>query len=454
MTSMPMEGLKLEQAPPLAIPMAFFLTAPLAIAAAGALLGWEGVVATSSMWMPATVGLTHLGTLGLLAMVMWGALYQMIPVLAGTPVPAIRLARLVHALLALGVGALAYGLAHRIGWLLWSALGLLSAAFVLFVVPVGLALGRSRASTPTTQGMRLALASLVVVVVLGLLMALGHAGLPFPGLRTLWMQVHLSVALLGWVGALLAAVSWQVVPMFYLTEEPTRRSRTLSLVAIALGITLPVAVLLTQRFELAHLDAKLASRLAALGALPAALAVWLVHPVATLVAISRRRRKRADPSLLFWRAGLVLGVVSLVVAGAAHLLDDPLWPLLFGWLAIWGWAGTIVHGMLARIVPFLAWFHRFSPLIGQVPVPSVRKILPDRYPQVALGLHMASLAGGVVAILTTHDLAARLTGGLLVATGIALAVGMVHALRQSPPPLPLPRPAIDGAVLDEAAPRA
>lgn len=47
-------------------------------------------------------------------------------------------------------------------------------------------------------------------------MAHGFSGMRFPGSRMLWHQVLFPVALLGWVGGLILAVSWQVLPMFYL----------------------------------------------------------------------------------------------------------------------------------------------------------------------------------------------------------------------------------------------
>ena len=183
----------------------------------------------------------------------------------------------------------------------------------------------------------------------------------------------------------------------------------MSLGTIALG-ALPVAVLVAHRFELASLDARLASRLAALGALPAALTVWLAHPLHTLWAISHRRRKRADPSLLFWREGLVLGFLSGVGAALAHRLDDPSWPLLFGWLAIWGWPALMPRISSASCLSWSGftasrrWWTGAGVVADHASPSGVR----------AAPRHRSCSA---FAILTTSDWAARLTSALLVATG-------------------------------------
>lgn len=423
-----MQGLRLEQAPPLAVPMSFFLTAPVSVCAAGTLLLCCGARATTSSSSELAVALTHLGTLGVLTTVMWGALYQMIPVLSGHPVPAIRLAHAVHAALAGGIASLAIGLATAQHGLALAAMSLLGLALVLFVPPIAWALWRG-AATETRRGMQLALAGLVLLAVLGLWMAHGHSGGRFPGPRPIWIQVHLGVALLGWVGALVTAVSFQVVPMFYFAEAPSSGVRRAMLGAIAVGVVAPIVLLVAQHLELVAPER--ASDLAIVAAAPAAIAVWAVHPALLLRAIATRRRRRADASLLFWRAGLALGPVAGVAAVAAHVSHEPRVSLLFGWVAIAGWAGLIVHGMLMRIVPFLVWFHRFSARVAEPDVPSVRELLPDASARLGFALHAATVAAGAAAMLSGSDLAARATGGLLVATGLALARSIVHALRWS-----------------------
>jgi hypothetical protein len=173
------------------------------------------------------------------------------------------------------------------------------------------------------------------------------------------------------------------------------------------------------------------SRLALIGALPAAIAVWCLQPWWALRGIARRRRRRRlDGSLLYWRAGLVTAVACALLALPAHLLADPRASLAVGWLAIWGWAGMIVHGMLLRIVPFLVWFHRFSPALGKVPVPSLRTLLPDPWMRLGFALHLSSVLAGVAAIASGADWLTRLTGLLLIATAMQLLYALVHVLRQ------------------------
>ncbi|RME23025.1 MAG: hypothetical protein D6798_14415 [Deltaproteobacteria bacterium] len=372
------------------------------------------------MWRPATTALTHLGTLGTLGMVMVGALYQMVPVVAGRPVPGARFAHGVWLPLTAGVAALVGGLwSGHAGWL-HGAVACLALALSAFVAQLGVALARPGSRDHSVTGMRLALVSLVGVATIGLVLAHGRATGMFPAARVAWLQVHVTLGLLGWVGGLVTAVAWKVLPMFYLAPELPSRVRGGSLVAIAAGLVGPLAgVLLGVESPL----------FLGLLALPAAAAAWLLQPVLLLRSLAARRRKRVDGSFRFWQASLGLAPVTALLAAAAILLPDGRWPLLFGWVAIWGHAALVVHGMLTRIVPFLVWYHRFSSVVGTARVPAMRELLPDRAVTIGLALHLGALVAGVVAVGTGVGLLARLTGLLVCGTGLSLAGSLFIVLK-------------------------
>ncbi len=169
--------LSLEQAPPISIPFRFFLTAPLFGIASGLVLIWAGEAVMVSRWSPVVLSLTHLITLGFLTMVMCGAMMQMLPVLAGSPVPGVGpVGTVSHLSLSLGTGALAHAFIQgSAGWMKLALL-LLGTGFGVFAVAAGLALARVKLSSPTVTGLRLSLVSLVVTVALGMLLSMGLFG--------------------------------------------------------------------------------------------------------------------------------------------------------------------------------------------------------------------------------------------------------------------------------------
>lgn len=420
-------GLSLDQAPPLSIPASFFLTIPAGMLVAGFLMLTTVAAALGSPWTPQVVALTHTGTLGILTMGMVGALYQMTPVVAGTPVPLARLAHIVHVLILAGLAGFLWRLMDGPPTAMTIAIICFTIAFLTFLLPLAWALINPATHNDSVQGMRLSILSLATVSMVGLVMARGFSVGEFTRNHMLWVQIHMMVALLGWVGGLVMTVSWQVIPMFYLASTINKTARHWLFGLLLTGLLLPVLTVFIDAGTFAALDQ---GQLAAFAATPAAMVAWLIHPLLILRSISRRRRKRQDASLYFWQAGLITALLLIPVAITAILVTDPRWQVLFGWLAIWGWAGFILHGMLGRVVPFLVWFHRFSARVGFEPVPSMRSLLSQNRIRIGFGLHLISVMLGAATILVQVNLLSQITGLVMIATAISLGSNLVHVLKR------------------------
>ncbi len=417
-----MSGLRPEQGPPLAIPMGFFFVGPLAMAVAGGVVLATAGRGLDSVWAGPNAAVVHLATVGLLMSGMLGALYQMLPVVAGAAVAAPRLGHAVNALCAAGAACLVWAQATAERWAFGAATVLLGTGLLLFWVPAGLAIARTEARGATVQGIRLAFLGLLAVAAVGLWLSGSRAISGYGPSWVAWRWAHAHLGLIAWVGCLIAAVSWQVLPMFYLAAPVPGWVRWTVLGGVATTLVLLLAVFF----------ASLDERFVPWAALPGALAVWGVEPVAVAVALWRRKRRRRDPGLWFWWLAVACGPLSLVAAAAAAWTEVPAAPLVYGLLALWGWAAAVMHGMLTRIVPFLVWFHRCAGRVGIAPVPSTRELFPDRTVARGFLLHLAALVLGLGAIVTERGPLWILFGAALAATGLHLAAAMAGALWRAP----------------------
>ena len=371
-------GLALDQAPPFPIPARFFLTAPLFAILAGLLLVWEGPALLASRWMPAALAAVHLITLGYLGQVMSGALLQLLPVVVGAPVPAVRwVGAVTHAGLALGALSLAWGLGGGGILALGLGAGASALAWLVLAVPVSLALARSRGDPGTRRALRAAALGLVMTVILGLVLTgalLGWARLPA---FNPWLDAHAAWGLLGWVGLLILGVAIQVIPLFYLTPLYPRFARfwlaPLLLIGIGLG---SLAGILGW-----DLGARLALGATALG--------FVSFALLTLGYLIKRGRRRLDPTLLHWWSALL----ALIGAALAWALGAP--PTLIGVLLLVGVGLGLPAGMLFKIMPFLAWFHlqHRQVTLGRfdLRLPHMGTLLPSLWPRVQFGLHLLAL---------------------------------------------------------------
>ncbi len=408
-------GLAFEQAPPFSLPLRFFLTAPLFLVAAGLLITFYPE-AMASRWTPQALALTHALTLGFLAMVMLGAMLQMLPVVAGSTLPAPRVvARVSHIALTLGTVALMAGFLLSTPKAFTAGAVLLVAAFAVFIAAAAISLARA-VSGVTVGGMRYAVASLVFTVALGAALALLRAGwwdVPMEGANT----SHVGFGLLGWILLLVVGVAYQVVPMFQITPPyPPRLSRWLAGAMFALLVLRAVAPLFAQPVVIL-LDAGLA----------AGVLLFAFH---TLNLQSRRRRKLPDITLGYWRVGMA-SLIACVLAWLAALLW-PVWansnayPMLLGVLFLVGFAVSVVAGMQYKIVPFLAWFHLQAQLQAKAgTIPNMKQMIDEKNMRMQFRLHLAALA--LLAAAVAWPTALHIPAGIVFALSALMLLGNLSA---------------------------
>lgn len=384
-------NLSLDQAPPIWVPLRFFITAPLFGLTAALLLLWQGPDLFSNRWNPAILGITHLLTLGYMGLIMLGAILQILPVVAGTPMRRPELvAVIIYTLATGGIILLSFGLIFTVPLALQIALPTLGTALLLFAGLVVITLRRSLPQNMTARSMRLAALMLAATVLLGLVLLSNHAFGWWLQKREMLANLHLTWGLLGWVGILVSGVAYQVVPMFQLTlPYPAKLTRWLAAVLFTLLLLLAPA----SHFQALQMTLKI---LLAVG--------FAVFALTTLWLQAKRKRKLSDVSLDFWRGGMISLLLAIALWFAAQVFpamgNMQSYGIALGLLMIVGFAMSVINGMLYKIVPFLVWFHLQSRRGSNGPtVPNVRVIMPESRTRRQMWLHFAALATLLAAII-------------------------------------------------------
>jgi hypothetical protein len=413
-------GLSFEQAPPFSLPLRFFLTAPLFLLAASTII-MISPEALASRWTPQALALTHALTLGFLAMVMLGALIQMLPVLAGSPLPAPRaVARVSHVTLATGTVALMSGFLLSSPQGFGTGLILLAGGFIVFLAAAARSLLRAPGGV-TISGIRLSVISLAMTVTLGITLALFRAGVPNVPMIGALGAAHVTFGLVGWVLLLVIGVALQVVPMFQMTPPyPPPLSRWLAWSVFALLLLHAFPALLPTLIT-AIVDAGLAVS-------------TLLFAFVTLSLQARRRRKLPDVTLDFWRLGMLsliaCVVVRFVAPASPKWAESQAYPLLLGVTFIGGFAVSVVMGMLYKIVPFLAWFHLQAQLQAHAgKIPNMKQILNEKMVRGQFRLHLAACL--LLALSTVWPRLLHIPAGIALAlSSVLLLANLLSAVRR------------------------
>ncbi|WP_457600754.1 hypothetical protein [Hydrogenivirga sp.] len=354
-------GLSLLYAPPFSIIARFFLTASLF----GVFLSLLGIYSPlrGTFSLQAVV---HTFTLGFMAMTMVGALFQMLPVVAGAvienPLPK---ARFVHVAMLSGTVLLVVGFLRTESLFLLSGMLLLSGG-ILFIAPLMLyRLLKLRSYTPTSSGMRYAVGMFILGTLLGISMVLSLTG--FMGLDyLLFARTHFNVMLFGWTGILIASVAFQVVEMFFVTPPyPKRYAHAFHPLTVGF-------------FFLALLDGWLPK-------LPLSL-LFISFALLTVLRLRERRRKIPDPLISLWYTGMLLLSLSMLVFPFAEFGSREF--LLF--LILYGsFVHSIILAMMYRIIPFLVWLHLSN--MGVPNAPTMHEVIRPRRVWAQFYIHLITV---------------------------------------------------------------
>lgn len=406
---------------PGAVPLRFLLLSPgFALLAAVALLV-GGSAALASRWTAPFLAAAHLANLGFVTLTGFGALLQILPVALCTSVARPRMAgAVVLALVAAGTPALALGLYLGAAPLLRGGAVLTLAGIAVYIVLAVRALRAAPVPSATSTALILALAALAITAAWGVALAFGLSGLggvPRPALVTL----HLLWGFVGWIGLLVPAVAFRVVPMLQITPPyPPRLERRYATALFAALAAMSAAALAaggTGGAAYASAGTVAAGALAVFGA-----RTW------RLLDKSRRHR---DPSAFAWRLALLALAASLTLAVAALWLPSPAgepYALAAGVAFVAGFASLAISGMLYRIVPFLAWMERQRDAGGLAPGAAAQP--PEAACRGQLLLQLTALALLLAALQRPAALALP-AAAALAASALWLWLNLLRALRHA-----------------------
>ncbi len=260
-------------------------------------------------------------------------------------------------------------------------------------------IGQSRSLRPLHVGLLLGFAGFLAAAAMGLAMALGLA-LGRPSLLVL-LPWHLALAFAAGFGALLAGVSWQLLPMFGRARQVQGLLGYLPSGAFA-------AAALLGAFAWGRIGAGAAWLLAIAAAIHLAITVW---------SLARGSGAKPPPytGLAHLASAALLCLTALLLARG--LYGDAL-------LAAFGGFAIAILGYLERILPFIVFEAHLSRRTGRTKVPKLQDILPAKGRHALLALYLAAL---VLAMATSWGI--RLFGVALA----LMALRLFMALRNLPP---------------------
>ncbi|MBL0707763.1 MAG: hypothetical protein JJW00_01800 [Sulfurimonas sp.] len=378
---MELNGLSIDQAPPISAPVRFYLTAPLFAILAGFFMFFSDASTLSSRYSLDTIVITHTLTIGFLSFIMLGSLTQMLPVLAGVVIPKVdKVSKIAHILLVAGLISMIYGLHSQNTDANTLAMLLLGVGFSMIISVIVMAVIRVKNFNATVKAMSVSLFFAIFTILMGIFLLYTYIDDDIAQYRYIISNIHSVWGIFGFAGILIIGVTFQVLPMFYVAPKFKQFCKKKVVWLISFGLFLWLFT--TIFYEPLSIVAK---GWVSLFFWAFATTVW--------IKLTRRKRPISDVTVWYWRSASVL----LTIGSFVWIFDEyfsheyvVMVSVMFG-----GFILSIMTGMLYKIVPFLVWFHLNA--MGYMTIPTMNEMIDKRLSKIQFFLFMISLVGFVLA---------------------------------------------------------
>jgi hypothetical protein len=340
------QGLSLDQAPPYKIPLQFYLTATLYLIIFSLLFVLQAFT-IESRYAYDFIALTHLLTLGFFTHIMFGSMFQMIPVMLGLAYKNVVMnANIIYYTLNGGILLFIVGFLSYETSFLFIGASLLLISFLYFTF---LSLKTLYSSENKDFLLRTFAASFFLVglgALFGFFALLGHLGVIS---KAYFGDLHITFMLFGWIFLLINAVSYKIIPMFFVAKEFPKQLKNYTYIFITLMLLFFMIVRITD---------------ASTVFLVSVLALYLiVFTFFSIYILKKRKRKRKDTSITLWYFSMTNLSFASILFILRLFVTYPYLEIAIGFFALFGGVYSLINAMIYKIVPFLTWFHLNSSMI-------------------------------------------------------------------------------------------
>lgn len=348
----------------------------------------------------------HLYLLGFVMMVIFGAMAQLVPVVLEVGHSAVELFYAIWPLLGIGTILMVVGFLGYPALLPYGGTVVLI-AMMIFVMEIFSTMKKVKELNLVISSVLISNTFLFFGIIFGLVMALGYAGTIEVDIISL-LRSHVYLVIGGYIIITLMGLSVVLLPMFGLSHGFSMKPLEIAITLMSISV---VMVVISSFVKYAFIE-YIAYFLSVSSLI---LYFYLVYMI-----FKTRARKEIDIYAISLMYGYFSMLISLVL-GVAYLIFS-FEPLLLasGWLIFFGFFGFVVTGHMYKIIPFLVWFERFSPLVGKEKVPMLADMLPPKSSHAQLVFCAIGVTIITMAILLQNDTLIKAGASFLVVGALAL----------------------------------
>lgn len=387
-------GLSTKNAPSASVVLPHYIYGAVAFLVVSIMMFYSASNLTTMFIGPNILGLAHMVVLGWITMVIFGALYQLIPVVMEVKLYSEKMAY--FSFLALGIGniVLVSGFWQTYtSPTLFSLIGgmLVVLSIIIFALNVIQTAKQSPVKTVENNFILASVFWLLGTVFFGIFILFNNAH-HFITISPLdILKAHAASGLIGWFMMLVMGVASTLLPMFFIVHNLNKKFIKASFYFTNIGLFF---FILSSVFTILP-------GLNIIAALSVFIGIFLFARY-NYDAYKRRLRKKLD-------IGMKLSVVSFiylaisVISGLVLIFTSSYFPqlmislsIIFGFSLLLGFFTSLILGQMYKTLPFIVWLAKYQDKVGKYKIPLPADLYSEK---VAEGHYYSFVLGSSLAII-------------------------------------------------------
>lgn len=323
---------------------------------------------------PKLLAITHIATLGWITMIIFGALYQLLPVISGTALFSEKLASITFYIFGTGIILLVYTFwTFKTGVYFIISGSFVFLAFLMFAYNILLTVIKSPKKEIESIFISLSSIYLMFTGLLGILLVINFTFPIFKQSHFLFLSVHAHIGIVGWFLFLIIGASSKLVPMFLISHKLNRKKLQISFYSLNLGL-----ILLSLNWMIFHINLlKYVSYIFVL--------VGLISFISYLYESYKKRvRKVLDIGMkhtmvafLIVALPLVLGFIAIAKFNLSSSTISQV-IILYGFSIIIGIITSLILGQTYKTLPFIVWLSIYQKHVGKARIPLPKDLYSEK----------------------------------------------------------------------------
>ena len=419
-----MNGLKTNNAPDSSVVVPHFVFGAFSLFVLAVLIILAGENLFDAYFNSKIIAITHVAVLGWATMIVFGALYQLIPIIFETKLYSEKLAKFTFWISVLSILFLTYSFwVGAFSTLVVYAALMLFFSILLFIVNIMLSYKNAVLKNNASKFIITAVFWLFITALLGTLIALNFKYNFFTEVHLHYLKIHATLGLIGWFLLLIIGVGSTLLPMFLISHQLNHKKLSISYYLINSGLIGLVFNWFLFQIELITWVS------------------WLLIVLGVLFFVSfiydsykKRMRKKLDVGMQYSKLaiGSVVApvVISLIVLIGFNFEFELLSRIttLYGFSIIFGFITTLILGQTYKTLPFIIWLEKYKNLVGKTKTPLPREMYSEKIATIQFYLYFLFVLAIPIGLILNNEVVVKVGSYALLIVSILYNLNVIKII--------------------------